>query len=103
VFLAQQDFWASVPKSDDLMGVGLDWEAEGSCKTEISELTGSSIVTDQQILRFEISVENSVLMEEDQRLANLIQKALSLCWWESSTLLLHELFKIKLKVFKNEI
>ena len=49
------------------------------------------------------AVENSVLMKEDQRLANLIQKALSLCWWESSTLLLHELFKIKLKVFKNEI
>ena len=35
-FLTEQDFWTSVPESDDFMRVCLDWQTESSCQSEIS-------------------------------------------------------------------
>lgn len=37
-FLAEQNFRASVPKCNYLMGVGLDGQTEGTGKTKISQL-----------------------------------------------------------------
>jgi hypothetical protein len=62
MLLAQKNFWASVPKSDDLMSVSFNWEAKCSGQTEISKLTNGSIITDEQVLWLQVSVENPILM-----------------------------------------
>ena len=36
--LSEENFWAPVPKCDDLVSVSLDRETKGASKTEISEL-----------------------------------------------------------------
>jgi hypothetical protein len=43
LLLSKEDFRSSVPESDNLVGVGLDGESEGSGKSEISQLDASSV------------------------------------------------------------
>jgi len=62
MLLAQKNFWASVPKSDDLMCVSFDWEAKCPSQTEISKLANGSIIADEQVLWLQVSVKNPILM-----------------------------------------
>ena len=49
-------------------------------------------------------MENSVLVEVDERLEDLVEEALSLRLWQRLvTLLLHILFEIELEVLKDEV
>ena len=48
-------------------------------------------------------MENPVLMQEHEGLQDLVQETLSLCWWESRSLLFHEFFEIELKVLENQV
>jgi len=77
-FLAEENFRASVPECNDLMGVSFDGETEGTSETEISKLNLSSSRVHKQVLGFKISVENAVLMTVDQGMENLEQEALRL-------------------------
>jgi len=60
MFLAQQNFWAAIPKSDDLVCIGFDREAKRPCESEIGQLNGLSVVADKKVLGLEVTVENSV-------------------------------------------
>lgn len=48
-------------------------------------------------------MENPILMQEHEGLQDLVQETLSLCWWESRSLLFHEFFEIELKVLENQV
>ena len=60
------------------MRVSLNGQAEGACKTEISELDLRAIGRDEEVLRLQISVENSVLVQVDESLEDLVQETLRL-------------------------
>ena len=85
------------------MGVSFNGKAESSCQPKISEFDGLAILTNEQILWFEVPVKNPIAVQEDKRLQNLVEEALSLLGRQSSSFLLHVLFQIVLKVFKDEI
>lgn len=60
MLLTKKDFWAPVPESYNLVSIGLNWETKCSRQTEVSKFDGFSILTDEQVLWLEISVEDSV-------------------------------------------
>lgn len=60
MLLAEEDFWAPIPESHDLVSIGLNWKTEGSGQPKVSEFNGFAILTDEQVLWLEISVEDSV-------------------------------------------
>lgn len=53
------------------MSVCSQWNTEGTSKTKVSQLQVSLFV-DQEILRFEITMENSVRMAEVKTLDELV-------------------------------
>ena len=83
VLLRKQDLWASVPESHHFVGVTLDGKTERSCQSEIRELDCQAIIADEQVLRLQISVEDSVGVQIDQRVQDLEEEALSLSGRES--------------------
>ena len=87
------------------MGVRFDWKAESSSKTEICKLDLRACCVDEQILGLEISVEDAVLMEIDERLQNLVKETLSLLARESCSLssVTHVLLQVKLEVLKHQV
>jgi len=101
MFRAQKNFWAAIPQSDNFMSISLYWEAKCSRKTKVSKFDCLSIWADEQILWFAISVEYPVWVEENERLENLIQEALTLCRRQSLSNFLHVLLKIKFKPFED--
>ena len=94
MLLTQQNFRASIPQGNHLMGISLNWEAESSGQTEVGKLNSLPVLRNEKVLWLQISVENSVGMEEDERLKNLIEEALRLCWGQRGSLLFHVLFQI---------
>ena len=78
VLRTKQDLGASVPEGDDLVSVCLDRESEGSGQAEIGELDCLAVAANEQVLWLQVSVENPVRMQENERLQNLIQEALAL-------------------------
>mmetsp|Transcript_23375 Transcript_23375/g.33025 ORF Transcript_23375/g.33025 Transcript_23375/m.33025 type:complete len:203 (+) Transcript_23375:300-908(+) len=58
---AKKNFGSAVPKSDNLMSVRADRHTEGTSQTKVGKFQGSVLVN-EQILRFEITVKNSVAM-----------------------------------------
>lgn len=70
--LTQKDLGASIPESYNFMCVRLNGESEGSSQTEVSQFDVLSCRVHQQVLRFQISVEDSVLVQVDQRLQDLV-------------------------------
>ena len=60
MLLTKKDFWAPIPESYDLVSISLDWETKCSGQPKVSEFDGLSILTDEQVLWLEISVEDSV-------------------------------------------
>ena len=57
------------------MGVNSDWNSEGSSQSEVGDLDGAAFV-DEQILRLQISMENSALVTEEDALDDLVGVAL---------------------------
>ena len=89
VLRTKQDLGASVPEGDDLVSVCLDRESEGSGQAEIGELDCLAVAANEQVLWLQVSVENAVRMQENERLQNLIQEALALGVWEGFADFLH--------------
>jgi len=102
-FLAEQDLRASVPECNHLVGVGFDRQAKGTGQTEISQLDLSSTGVDQQVLGFQISVENAVLMAVDKRMENLEQEALGLVLGQGQVSSgAHVLLQVELTVLEDQ-
>ena len=61
----EQDLWSSVPQGNNLMGVLLDWVVISSGKSKICQFYVQPILSvDQNILRFDVSVDDSVGVAE---------------------------------------
>lgn len=74
-FLAEQDLWGSVPQGHYFMGQGLDGNAEGSRQSKVGELD-LSFFRDKNILRFKVSVHNSVGVAVVDSLDDLVDETL---------------------------
>lgn len=59
----EKDLWSPIPQRDHLMGVGSQWDTESAGQAEIGQLQVALLV-DQQILRFEIAMQNSMGVAE---------------------------------------
>ena len=57
----EQNFRSAVPESNDFVGVSAKWDTKGASKTEISQLQVALFV-DEQVLRLEVTVEDTVSM-----------------------------------------
>ena len=69
---SHQNVGSSVPKSHHFMSVVLDGDTECPSESEISKLE-NGVVGDEQVLRLEISVENSILMTMSNSIEKLIE------------------------------
>ena len=83
------------------MSIGLERKPKGSGQTEVSEFDDSSSRINEQVLGFQISVENSVCVQIDQRLEDLVEQTLNLMSGQSRALRLQILFQIVLQVFEH--
>lgn len=102
--LAEQNFGTTVPQCDDFVSVSLNRQAERSRQTEVCQLDVEAGGVDEQVLRLEVAVENAVLVQVDERLQNLVQKALRLLLWQRLVpLLLHVLLQVELEVLEDEV
>ena len=63
------------------MSVRLDRQSESPGQTKISQLDVLPLGVHEQILWLQISVEDAVLVEVDERLQDLIQEELGLLFW----------------------
>ena len=64
---AQEDVRRAIPQGDDLVGEGVDGDAERAGETEIRQLQ-LAFVVDQQVLGLEVSMQDAVLVAEGDAL-----------------------------------
>lgn len=107
LLLPKEDLRRSVPKSDHLMCIGLDWQRERSSEAKIRKFD-NPILADQQILRLEVSMHDPVGVTVSQALQDLIREALHLINGQSCSSivldpLLHVLLYVVIKVLKNNV
>jgi hypothetical protein len=55
----EQDLGRAIPECDDFVGVGAEGNAKGSCETEVADFQ-VSVAVDEEVLWFEIAVEDTV-------------------------------------------
>ena len=75
------------------MSVSLDWQTESPCEAKVCKLDRLSVVADEQVLGLEIAVENSIGVQEDERLAKLVEEGLRLLGRQSGAFFLHVLLQ----------
>lgn len=99
----KQDVWGAIPQSDHFVGEGVDGDAKGTRETEIAKLE-KAFAVNEEILRLEIPVEDSVLVTKIDTLQQLIHKALDCSRFKSTTLAIciHVSLKISIHVFKDK-
>jgi hypothetical protein len=86
------------------VGIGLNRETKSAGKSEVCQLDVLATGIDQQILGLQISVENAVLVQVNQRLEDLVEKSLSLFPGQGCiSLSPHVFFQIKLQVLEHQI
>jgi hypothetical protein len=86
------------------VSVGFDRETESPCKTEVRKFYILAVCVNQQILRFQISMENPVLVQMDKRLKNLVEEALCLLSGKRGVpLRAHVLLQIELQILKYKV
>ena len=99
----EEDVWGAVPQRHDFVGEGVDRDAEGSGETEIGELE-LAFVVDEEILRLEIAVEDSVRVAEVDALEELVHEGFDGDGRQCSSISLgvHVLLQILIHVFKDQ-
>ena len=77
-------YWDSEGETD-LVGEGVDGYAKGPCKTKITELEFTLPIY-EKVLRFEITVQDAVLMTESCSFEKLVHEAANGDWVEGTTI-----------------
>lgn len=103
LLLPKQNLRSSVPQSLDLVGQRPDRHGKSSCQTEISKFDNIVLWVNQQILGFQISVDNSSLMAMQNPLDQLVHECLYDHWRQTVLVLIQVFFEIHLEIFKNDI
>ena len=71
----QEDVRGTIPQGDNLVGERVDGDTEGPCKTEIGELE-LALLVDEEVLGFEVSVEDAILVAEGDAPKELVHERL---------------------------
>jgi len=100
---AEQHVGSAIPKGDDLVRKGVDRDAERTGKTEVTKLQ-LALFVDEKVLRFQVAVQNSVLVTKVDALQQLVHEGLDDHGFESAALALgvHVLLKIAIHILENE-
>ena len=77
LLLPEQNFGGPVPKGFNFMGKGFDGEGKGACKSKVSNFEGARAVN-EEILRFEVPVDNPPAMAVVDAIAQLVDKQFNL-------------------------
>jgi hypothetical protein len=68
---SEKDFWSPIPEGHYLMSVSAQRHSEGTSQTKIGNFDYSTIVADQQVLRFQVPVQHSSFVAEQHGNHNL--------------------------------
>lgn len=100
---AEEDIRGAVPEGNDLIGEGVDGDAEGPRKTEIGEFE-LALVVDEQVLRFQVAVEDAVFVAESDALQELVHEGFDGHVVELAALAarIHEFLEVLVHVFEDE-
>ena len=70
---AEEHVRSAVPEGDNFVGEGVDRNSKGAGETKVGEFKLAFII-DQEILRFEIAVEDTVVVAESDALKELVHE-----------------------------
>ena len=70
---AEEHVGGAVPEGDDFIGECIDGDAKGTGKAKVGELE-LAFVVDQKVLRFEVAVEDAIVMAEGDALEKLVHE-----------------------------
>ena len=70
---AEEDVGGAVPEGDNFIGERIDRDAEGPGEAKVGEFE-LAFVVDQEILRFEVTVEDPIVMAKGDALEELVHK-----------------------------
>jgi hypothetical protein len=100
---AEEDVRGSIPEGYDLVGECVDGDSEGSGETEIGELE-LAFVVDEEILRLEIAVEDSVRVAEVDALEELVHEGFDGDGGQCSSISLgiHVLLQVLIHIFEDQ-
>jgi len=102
--LAKENLGASVPERDNFVSISLNGKTESAGESKISKLDVLSSGVNKQVLWLQVTMEDSVLVQVDERLKDLVQEALSLLLGEGLiTESLHIFLEIELQVLEHEV
>lgn len=102
LLLAQQYFRSSVPKGFNLVGQGFDRQTESSCQSKVSNFECSCPIN-EQILRFEVAVNDSASMAVVDAIAELIKEEFDLISGHSMLVLAKVFLHIVVHKLKDQV
>ena len=70
---AEEDVGGAIPEGDNFIGERIDGDAEGTGEAKVSKFE-LAFVVDQEVLRFEVTVENPIVVAEGNSLKELVHK-----------------------------
>ena len=100
---AEEDVGSAVPEGDDLVGEGVDRNAECSGQTEIRELE-LALVVDEEILGFQVSMEHPIFMAKGDTLEELVHEGFygDVVQLAAGTAGVHVFFQVLVHIFEDE-
>ena len=70
---AEEHVGGAVPEGDNFVGEGVDGDPKGAGETKVGEFE-LAFVIDQEVLRFEVAVEDTVVVAEGNALEKLVHE-----------------------------
>ena len=68
---SQKNLECSIPKSNNLVSITLQWDSEGSSKTKVSNLENPLLLFKKKVLGFEITMEDAMTVAVGNAFAKL--------------------------------
>ena len=72
---AEEHVRSAIPQRHDLVGEGVDWDAEGAGETEVGQFE-LAFVVDEEVLRLEVAVQDPVFVAEGDASEELVHEGL---------------------------
>ena len=97
----EQDVRGAVPEGNDFVGEGVDGNAEGAGETKVGEFE-LAFVVDEEILGFQVTVEDAIFMTECNSLEELVHERFDCDVVELAPVPagVHVLFEVFVHIFK---
>lgn len=102
VLIAKEHLRSTIPERNDFMRVIANRNGKGTCETKISKFEGISILSDEEILRFEVAMKDALVVTERDSLAQLIREGLDHLRGEDAMTGVKELLEVLLAILEDE-